>query len=201
MFCPLEKIKASDLALKFGLLAVGLGILFVSMSRVGWDILAKDNGGEKAKQKVVYLDTISSKFYRLPIPGMLPTHPLYGLKELRNKAWVMMAKGEQKFSLVLLLADKKWSEAMELWEIGSGKAAIGAGGKAIDNLEYANSLISLSRASEEVKLQERERVLTAGTAYELMLEGKSKEEGITKLLTRIHEWNQKQEKEKLASKN
>jgi hypothetical protein len=55
--------------------------------------------------------------YSLPFPGILPDHPLYGLKLMRDKILIMFTRNPvRKTHLNLLLADKKLVMGQLLWE-------------------------------------------------------------------------------------
>ncbi|HNP89037.1 MAG: hypothetical protein BWY24_00212 [Microgenomates group bacterium ADurb.Bin219] len=46
--------------------------------------------------------------YYLPYPGILPDHPLYSFKMIRDRIWLWLTSGaEKKAEIVLLFADKR----------------------------------------------------------------------------------------------
>lgn len=63
--------------------------------------------------------------YELPYPGLLPGHPLYPLKELRDKILIFTTRDKQKKAqLYLHLSDKNMSTALKLADEGKEQAAI-----------------------------------------------------------------------------
>lgn len=55
--------------------------------------------------------------YNLPFPGILPDHPLYPLKVLRDKILTVFTRDPvKKFHLYLLFADKHLTMGRMLWE-------------------------------------------------------------------------------------
>ena len=58
--------------------------------------------------------------YNLPFPGILPDHPLYPLKVLRDKILIVFTRDPvKKFHLYLLFADKHLAMGQTLWEKGN----------------------------------------------------------------------------------
>lgn len=61
----------------------------------------------------------SSVEYELPYPGLLPNHPLYWLKMVRDRVQLLMTRDPlSRVSLLLLHADKRLGAALELAENG-----------------------------------------------------------------------------------
>jgi hypothetical protein len=57
----------------------------------------------------------SQQNYLLPYPGILPDHPLYGLKMIRDRILLVSTNNkEQKIRLLILYADKRVASAMDL---------------------------------------------------------------------------------------
>lgn len=63
--------------------------------------------------------------YALPYPGLLPGHPLYPVKQLRDHILLLFARNPaQKCTLLLFLSDKKLAMAMQLWESQKQELAV-----------------------------------------------------------------------------
>ena len=61
--------------------------------------------------------------YTLPYPGILPTHPLYFLKESRDKILIFFTREPmEKSQLYLLFADKNLVMGQMLWEQDNKKS-------------------------------------------------------------------------------
>lgn len=57
--------------------------------------------------------------YTLPHPGILPDHPLYGIKKFRDMVWVFLMRDHvRKAEVLLLQSDKKVAMAQALAEKG-----------------------------------------------------------------------------------
>ena len=69
--------------------------------------------------------------YNLPYPGLLPDHPLYILKAIRDQLIVFGTRDNvKKAQLYLLLSDKRIGMAITLSKKGKEKQAIEVAGKA-----------------------------------------------------------------------
>lgn len=59
--------------------------------------------------------------YNLPYPGILPDHPLYFLKSIRDNVLIFITRdNERKSKLFLTISDKKMASALALAEKGRG---------------------------------------------------------------------------------
>lgn len=119
--------------------------------------------------------------YSLPFPGLLPDHPLYSVKVLRDKILEFFTKDPvKKVHLDLLLSDKRLVMGRLLW----------------DKKEYDLSSTTLSKGEKYlllasqtlVKLKERQD-LPPGLADKLMLASKKHEEVLDKLITETTDSN------------
>jgi len=64
-------------------------------------------------------------FYNLPYPGILPDHPLYPLKAIRDKMMDILTRDNlKKANLYLLFSDKRLNMALMLMKKGKNKLAI-----------------------------------------------------------------------------
>ncbi len=103
--------------------------------------------GEIVAQEVVIEATPSSE-YSLPYPGILPDHPLYFLKQLRDKVYDFFTRDPvRKTEFKLLMADKRMNMALMLSEKGNNSLAVDT---IVDAVAYYNdsvsSLLSISQS-------------------------------------------------------
>lgn len=83
--------------------------------------------------------------YYLPYPGILPDSPLYKVKALRDKIWLLIpADGEKKARKELLMADKRINAALVLVEGGKSELGVSTATKAEKYLQS-----SVQRTVEE----------------------------------------------------
>ncbi len=186
---------------KAGVFIVGLLVVFVSIARASYEIMAKEMGENAIKNRyleftITYEDgrTMPAN-YNLPEVGMLPSNPFYGFKKVRDWMWVNLATGTNKAKVLLLMADKKITEMSDLFVDGKTGLAIEAGNEAMDKLEYANSLLSAT------DVQLKKQALLAGFAFkEIAITGSESfdldSQKYNELINRIDSWNDKQEKER-----
>lgn len=94
--------------------------------------------------------------YYLPYPGILPDHPLYWLKMLRDKIMLALTKNTQdRFERFLLFADKRIGAAEVLIKGGKAELGITTATKAEKYLEQAigefEKLAQNGQATPEIK--------------------------------------------------
>ena len=94
--------------------------------------------------------------YYLPYPGILPDHPLYWLKMIRDRARLWLTKNPtQRFQRLLLYADKRVGAAEALVEGGQSSLGVSTATKAEKYLEQTanqfKELKSLDKATPELK--------------------------------------------------
>lgn len=81
--------------------------------------------------------------YTLPYPGLLPDHPLYLFKMLRDRTRLMMTSDTtEKFDLLLLYADKRIAAADALIKSGNLEVGVETAQKAEGYLTQAQQLVS-----------------------------------------------------------
>lgn len=82
--------------------------------------------------------------YDLPYPGILPTHPLYFLKSLRDKIIESLIKDPvSKAEFYILQADKKVNMGLTLKQLGKGEEAKEAFGEAVEAHTKAIALVEV----------------------------------------------------------
>ena len=123
-------------------LTFAFGILFLSILRsaaVKYDFLASPSSTE-INGKVEAVDAVEINYY-LPSPGsVLPNHPLWPLKALRDKLWLLVTSDPAKDAeLNLLFADKRIASAYILFQKGSPEVGFTTLTKAEKYLEAASS--------------------------------------------------------------
>lgn len=188
-----------------GVVALGLLIVVMSITRASWDLLAEEGVWEQLKTGNIDFTINFSDgetkpaSYRFPDAGMLPNQMFYGMKTIRDYLWLNFSRGTDKIKLSILLADKKAKEFDELLKIDKPDLALESGNQAVDKLQYADKLIKGDTSKHpEIKLL-RNQVLTAGYAYKQMFQDQKdmfnfdSAEEYTKLLNRIDEWNKQEE--------
>jgi hypothetical protein len=104
--------------------------------------------------------------YYLPYPGILPDHPFYVLKMVRDQVGLWLARGETRVERLVLYADKRVGAARALVE--GNKADLGANTllKAEQYLVRAQGMLS-EVESEELK----DKVYRSALKHREVLEG------------------------------
>lgn len=187
-------------AMKIGMVLLGMVLVFVSIAKASYEIMAKEMGEDSIKNRyfefvIKYEDgkTLPAN-YELPDPGMLPNNPFYGFKKIRDWFWLNFASGDNKAKVVVLMAEKKMAEVSDLFDNGDHKLAIEAGNEVMDKLEYANSI-------SESDVQLKKQIFMAGHAF-MQIASKGSESfdmdsmKYNDLINRIGSWNEKQEEER-----
>lgn len=127
--------------------------------------------------------------YYLPYPGILPDHPLYSLKMVRDRIWLWLTmNSSKKVELLLLFANKRIGAGKALVEGGKtdlGITTIEKGEKyleraveALDKMEEGKEVKSLASQIKQATLKHEEIILS----LEEGLEGETKS-ALEKLLT------------------
>jgi hypothetical protein len=121
-----QSVIISISALLFGLAIVLLSALSCSRYQVQAQagVTAEKEEMKDAVQMEEQKTEDSKVDYYLPYPGILPDHPLYWLKMIRDKVMISFAtSSEQKMQRLLLYADKRIGAAQAL--IDGGKKELG----------------------------------------------------------------------------
>lgn len=124
--------------------------------------------GEPVEEIVI--ESTSSSGYIFPYPGILPDHPLYSLKVLRDKIYDFFIKDPvKKAEFKLLMADKRMNMGLMLNEKENNSLAAKT---MIDSISYYSEAIDtfISINQEEVSTNELQTKLReAGIAYESII--------------------------------
>lgn len=99
-------------------------------------------------EETAMTETIEKVEYTLPWPGILPDHPLYFLKVLRDRVWGFLVRDPlKKAEWALLMADKRvWAGQML---VKRGKEALG-----VTTLKEAEKFLEMAMLkAEEARVQ------------------------------------------------
>ena len=121
---------ASFVVLAFFILSVSV-LRAASIRYAFYGEAKKDNG------------TIPTVEYSLPYPGrILPDHPLWPLKAIRDRLWLLVTLNRSKQAeLLLLFADKRLVSSKILFERGKPELAFSTFTKGEKYLEQASNLV------------------------------------------------------------
>jgi len=170
-----------------------VGVLSVSVFKASAETLSNKNATLEVKVTPATVATPSPETevqYYLPYPGILPDHPLYFLKMIRDKIWLSLtADALKKAEVLLLFADKRLGAAKVLIEGNKFSLGLTTLEKAEKYLErVAGELEEAKKKGKEIgplaekletaSLKHEEIIL--GLAKNLTGEGKS---ALEKLLT------------------
>lgn len=111
--------------------------------------------------------------YTLPFPGLLPDHPLYFLKVIRDKLVDLFTSDSQKrVEFLLLMADKRIVMGQLLVDKGDsdlGRSTISKGGKYF--LRATEELSILEKSKPESASRLRDKLLSAYKKHQQVLQG------------------------------
>jgi hypothetical protein len=118
-------------------LFLAIAILLISLSRA-----SSVNYAFSASPGDILGDSAMSINYTLPFPGrILPDHPLWTLKALRDKLWLMVTVNpSRRGELTLLFADKRLASSKILFEKDKPEIAFSTLSKGEKYLEQAASI-------------------------------------------------------------
>lgn len=105
--------------------------------------------------------------YQLPYPGILPDHPLYPLKVLRDKTYDFFLRDSlKKAEFKLLTADKRLFMAIMLFD--KGKPALSEQTISEASKYYGEAVLTLYRAQDEGRETEalKSELITSGEKHE-----------------------------------
>ena len=139
------------------LAAVGFGLMLVVVSAVKVSRAAEEemSGASPTPEPVNYY---------LPYPGILPDHPLYALKMVRDRIVLWLAMDPViKAEKLLLYADKRVNAAWELAKGNQPELAVATAQKAEKYLEEAVAQVEMAaqQGRKVEELSERLRLATA----------------------------------------
>lgn len=194
---PIKRNILNSVVLPTLILVFAFMILFISLSRAGLEIAAKQQG----QYGVVPVDFIDS-IYKLPPVDTLPTSPFYGFKRLRDYLWLTFSNGPVKKSqIALLLSDKKMAEAIALFNNDQSEIGLNAGIEAVDKLKYADKLIANYQKEDIFKEQMEIQIFQTGNAYKEIMTSINNTFGLDEakyqqIITDLNKLNEEKQKEK-----
>lgn len=122
--------------------------------------------------------------YGLPYPGLLPDHPLYPLKALRDRILIFFTRDPvRKVQLNVLFADKRLVMGQLLWEKGTADLSL-------STLTKAEKY--LLTAALDLAILKKQNNLPPGLADKVELAAKKHEEIIMKLMINTSDEMKKQ---------
>lgn len=170
----MKRFLVSSLLILAGLALVIVSALSVgssqSLALEGQDqerIVELETQEATASPDLVESDLREGVDYYLPYPGLLPDHPLYFLKMMRDRVRMLVAGASQKGELSLLYADKRIGAAEAL--VHGGKQALGAE-VAYKAEGYLRSALEAADEMENPAVW-RERVARAALKHRQILAG------------------------------
>ncbi len=135
--------------------------------------------------------------YYLPYPGILPNHPLYFLKNIRDQIILWSTRDlVKKSQLYLLLADKKIAMTQALWEQKIFDLSLQTGKKAeYDLLTSVEILVKLDKSSPprglldrfELACKKHEEILTK---IMITTDGEERREALSEIIKANHQAKQ-----------
>ncbi len=119
------------------ILVLAFSILSISVLKAASIKYAFSGDAKKDNTQIPEID------YQLPYPGrILPDHPLWPVKALRDKLWLLVTLNRTKQAeLLLLFADKRLVSSRILFERGKPELAFSTFTKAEKYLEKASVLV------------------------------------------------------------
>lgn len=152
-------------------------ILMISMSRATLEVMKRDE--REGRLRVIPIFVGDMMVYKIPETNMLPSNMFYVIKEMRDWLWTEFSNGdEREIKTLIVLADKKISEAKTLSERKKYGLALKAGMKAIDKLKYANGLVSEMKNQSSLQKQLFIQIRDATLAYEEIVKGIGRNSGV-----------------------
>ncbi|KKR75991.1 MAG: hypothetical protein UU21_C0021G0014 [Candidatus Levybacteria bacterium GW2011_GWA2_40_8] len=126
------------------------------------------------------LETEKKVEYALPYPGILPDHPLYFLKNIRDKIMDFLIRDPLKrVEFNLLMSDKRMNMALSLSEKGKDELAEKIASEA--EMFYEKAVLEVKKA------QEQQRELNSEILDKLEQASLKYQEVISKIITNIPE--------------
>lgn len=105
--------------------------------------------------------------YYLPYPGILPDHPLYTLKMIRDRIWLWLtANSLKRVEVLLLFSDKRLGAAKVLIEGNKANLGVSTLEKGEKYLEAAVTQLEKSKQSGKDIKQMTEQLRTAAQKHE-----------------------------------
>ena len=154
------------------LLSLSLVILFISLVWVSWEAAIQSPNIESQNSHLVSFEirkpdgAIDIGWYRFPLVKVLPGSYLYSLKNLRDAWWLFLSRRvEDQARIRLLLADKKFAESYQLWQLGLNSTAGKSCQLAFKYLAEAQLIIPRLPADSDLSKQIQSKLAKVQFAY------------------------------------
>ncbi len=162
---------------KIGIILLSIIIIYISFIRAGLDRLKENRNFDTLRNLPITFQTknrageFESHCYKLPETNTLPDSPWYFIKNIRDEFWINFSKDPlEKANILLLLADKKIEEAIELDKKGKQNLANEIAKDSIVKLEKSKKIIkSLNQEDIEVKKMNN-KIEEAKRAYKYLID-------------------------------
>lgn len=177
-------------------LALGGGILLISISRASLEIMSKADAEGKLRTEPVIIDNV--EIYKLPQSQILPKSGYYWLKDTRDWVWQKFSFDDEKtIQIKLILADKKVSEARELIKKEKYDLALENYARAIEKLKDAGKLVNNIEKKDIFKSETNNQIKKMTQVYKKMIEEMGKNDKIDEqkyllLLQKVYAFEKKQ---------
>lgn len=159
-----------------------LGLVFVFV--MGFYVTSPVLGTTSATTSATPTVTLD---YTLPYPGILPDHPLYKIKLLRDQILLFFTGDPlRKVNLQLLMSDKQLVMGQLLWEKGKSDLAVSTLSKS------EKDLLTVVMSLSELK---KTNMLPTGLVDKIELAAKKHEELISKLAASVSDETKKKQLE------
>jgi len=150
---------------------LGFLILFISLVKASCPVLASGSGGFSVEPIEYQIlgdgGTLKDCVYELPYPGILPPHPLFMFKRIRDWMWLRMTKDHYKKAILLhRFADREMGAAMVMVRNDRARKGLEFAKEAIGNLEKAYEETERERKVYAEAKQIKVQLVETGIAYE-----------------------------------
>ncbi len=177
-------------------LALGGGILLISISRASLEIMSKEEKEGRLRTESVIINEV--EIYKLPQSQVSRSSAYYWIKETRDWIWLKFSFDEEKIiRITLILADKKVSEARNLMEKEKYALVLESYQKAIEKLKEAEKMVNKIEKKDIFKSEIKNQIKNMTQVYKKMIEEMGKNDKIDEqkyllLLQEINEFEKKQ---------
>lgn len=122
-------------------------------------------GDKSLKGELITEDNQRVDYY-LPYPGILPDHPLYWLKMLRDRLMLLFTRNPlERWQRLLLYADKRIGAAQALINGGKSELGLTTATKAEKYYSQAVELVLNLEKEKKAGWSEKERLIKAGERH------------------------------------
>ena len=168
-----EKMKIKNLLIILAALVFGFSVVLVSARKVSQSqVLGESEVVEEESMAVAESEDEKGVDYYLPYPGILPDHPLYWLKMIRDRVILWLTHDPvAKFDRLLLYADKRLGAAEVLIKGGKKELGVTTATKGEKYLERAVTQFKQLKNQKKVTPELIDRLKRATLKHKEVLEG------------------------------